>query len=134
MLNKQKICSGCNKTRFIFKTVGRDRYCASCSHKLFPPQKSEKKPKPIKQRSEKRVKEEKEYSRERIIFLESHSLCEAGLSCCTGMATECHHKAGRGKEYLNKELWLAVCHACHEWITIHSREAIEMGLSRSRLK
>lgn len=28
--------------------------------------------------------------------------------------------------------WLAVCHDCHTWITEHSKEAIELGLSDPR--
>lgn len=75
------------------------------------------------------------YDKRRLAFLALNKWCQATLPECTKMATEVHHKKGRvGDNYLNMTTWLAACHNCHHWITEHSKEAIELGLSTSRLK
>jgi hypothetical protein len=43
-----------------------------------------------------------------------------------------HHQKGRGIHLNEVAYWLAVCRPCHNWITEHSKEAIEMGLSEKR--
>ena len=53
-----------------------------------------------------------------------------GLDGCTIQATEVHHMAGRGAWRLCYIPWFkSACHHCHQWVTIHSKQAIEMGLS-----
>lgn len=56
--------------------------------------------------------------------------CEARLACCTGRATEVHHKAGRtGALLLREDLLLPVCGACHSMIhTMSLEDAIAKGL------
>lgn len=47
------------------------------------------------------------------------------------MATQCHHKHGRGHRgelLLVEELWLPVCAACHTWIHQHIADARALGL------
>lgn len=57
----------------------------------------------------------------------------AQLKGCTGHTTDCHHQEGReGDKLLNEENWLPVCRPCHNYITEHSNEAIEKGLSERR--
>ena len=93
-----------------------------------------KKRTPIKKKSEKRKNDEKLYKELRINFLNENSYCKAKLPGCTGMATECHHSKGRiGKNYLDVDTFVALCHSCHVWVTENSKEAIELGLSQSRL-
>lgn len=88
----------------------------------------------IKPQSDKLKSELSIYSKERKAFLLKHEECEAKISNCTFVASEVHHKAGReGKLLLDKSKWLAICHNCHVYITENSREAIELGLSLSRL-
>jgi hypothetical protein len=60
-------------------------------------------------------------------------LCAANLSSCTKMATDVHHKKGRGKYLLDTITWLPVCRNCHHWIEEHPKEAKELNLSQSRL-
>lgn len=88
---------------------------------------------PIKQVSDKRKKLDKAYKVLRQVFLSQRRHCEANLTGCTITATEIHHKAGRGQQYLNTALWLPICRSCHTWVTEHSKEAIERGLSVSRI-
>lgn len=99
-----------------------------------PPKKKPAK-KHIPRTTEKRRKESEIYNQLRIDFLRDHPLCEARcIGECTRYATEVHHKKGRGKYFLQIDTWLAICPACHHWVTENSREAILLGLSLSRLK
>lgn len=88
--------------------------------------------KPIKKVSAKLKKGNAEYSLLRKAFLAQHPVCQAILKGCTVHANQVHHKAGRGKNLLQVDTWLAVCANCHEWITINSAPAIELGLSIRR--
>lgn len=93
----------------------------------------EKKRYTIRPYSKKRQKENRKYSALRKQFLEDRPVCEAKLEGCTGEASEVHHQAGRGKNLLKTDTWLAVCRNCHQEITDNSKIAIELGLSKSRL-
>lgn len=78
------------------------------------------KPKPV---SEKRKTEMKDYATLRKDYLKENPVCEANLRVCTGNATEVHHRAKRGKNYLNKETFMSICHECHVMIeTVLSAE------------
>lgn len=68
------------------------------------------KPKPV---SEKRKTEMNDYATLRRDYLKENPVCEANLRECTGVATEVHHKAKRGANYLNVETFMAVCKECH---------------------
>lgn len=72
-----------------------------------------KRNKPMKRISKKRQTESKEYSSKRLQFLTELPLCEA---CMRATSTDVHHKAGRGKNYLDVDTWLSVCRPCHEKI------------------
>jgi len=69
----------------------------------------------------------------RDAFIKKKKYCVARLDGCTGNATECHHKAGRGEYLLDDTKYLALCHNCHVFITEHSQFAMERGFSESRL-
>lgn len=92
-----------------------------------------KKPYKIKPRSSKRRKEENKYNYEAKRFKSERPHCEARLPTCTGFTQDVHHMATRtNRNLLEKENWLPVCRNCHIWVTEHSKEAIELGLSKSR--
>jgi hypothetical protein len=74
-----------------------------------------------------------QYSKIRTAYLVVNPHCKANLVGCTGMATEIHHKAGRGENHLRIATWLSVCRSCHTWIELHPIEAKELGLSETRL-
>lgn len=95
-----------------------------------------RKPCKIKKVSDKKKVEDERYFKEREGFLkeEANKICNAQLECKGDEATDVHHKKGRGKYYLDRSTWLAVCRKCHRRITDNSKEAIELGLSVSRLK
>lgn len=96
------------------------------------PEKKEKaKPKPIPTMSEKRKKDNKVYLTLNKVYLESHPVCEARLSACTGQSEEVHHKYSgkdRGKHYLDINTWLAVCGECHRYIHKNPKETREKKL------
>lgn len=124
---KLKKCAGCGELKHIWKSHGRDKYCQTCWYSI-------EKPKSVAPVSKKRQVAMDEYGKKRHLFLIANPTCKAKLVGCSGPSTEVHHKAGRiGDNYLNLNNWLAVCRSCHSWITDHSKEAIEMGLSDSRL-
>jgi hypothetical protein len=94
---------------------------------------SKSKPKP---KSKKQAAADRIYQKLRTLFFQDprNHICKARLPGCQYEATEVHHTKGRGIFYLVVETWLAVCRKCHDRITEHSKEAIAMGLSKSRLK
>jgi len=68
---------------------------------------------PLRRVSKRRSKEMKEYSAKRTEFLMELPICEA---CMKERSTDVHHKAGRGKHYLDENTWLSVCRPCHDKI------------------
>jgi len=91
-----------------------------------------KKPTKIKNRTAQGAKEDRIYSELRKKYLEENPFCKAGLPGCTLNATEIHHKALRGKNYLNIETWLPACSNCHKYIHDHPKESYEKGLLISK--
>lgn len=65
--------------------------------------------------------------------MKNHPMCEAKLPGCSSIATECHHKRGRGEYLLDSTTFLALCHLCHSYIELHPNQAKELGFSESRL-
>jgi hypothetical protein len=89
----------------------------------------------IAKRSTKRAKQEREYAKLAKEYLSNHLYCEMKLPCCTVVALECHHMKGRdGALLTDTDNFMAACAPCHAWVTENSKQAIEMGLSISRLK
>lgn len=88
---------------------------------------------PIKKISTRLRNLAKKYSQLREEFLKNHPLCEAHLHDCTRIATDIHHKRGRGKYLLDITTWLSVCRRCHQWIETRPKQAKELGLSDTRL-
>lgn len=79
---------------------------------------------PLKRVSKRRSKEMKEYSILRKEFLTNLPMCEV---CMKANATDVHHKAGRGKHYLDVESWLSTCRTCHDKIHKEPAWAREKG-------
>lgn len=130
MISKKKHCAGCNEEQYIWKSLGKEKYCKSCWYKLKQEQGDTVK---IKQVSVKKAKEDAVYSKLRKDYLCLHSFCQAKLpGICNYNATDVHHKKGRGKYYLITTTWLAVCRQCHDWIETHPNDAKELGYSENR--
>lgn len=131
---KLKICSGCEDEKVIWKNHEGEKYCQYCWNKIKfqkdPPKL--KKQKRIAPRSKKQIELDRLYSLLRTPWMLNHSMCEAALPGCQGDATDVHHKAGRGKNYLVQSTWMAVCRKCHGWIEEHPIEATEMGFRESK--
>jgi hypothetical protein len=123
---KLKKCAGCNELKHIWKSHGKEKYCQPCWYSI-------EKPKSISPVSKKRQVEMDEYSKKRLAFLALHTSCQGKLDSCKGIATDVHHKAGRGENHLKVSTWLPVCRSCHRWIEENPNEAKELGLSESRL-
>jgi hypothetical protein len=103
-----------------------DRYC---SFSCVPKKRKNVTTKPIARRSKKLAKKEREYSEIRKLFLDENPKC----SVCQGVATEIHHKKGRGKYLLIVKYFLAVCWRCHKEIEENPIWAKENNYSVSRL-
>ena len=135
---KVKLCFGCGNQKHIWKNVmtdaGRKRLCKECAnscktivHKPTPKNS-------IASHSAKRTKQETEYNKRARIFKEEHPLCQIGIpGRCTHKTVDVHHEGGKENDLLLKEeWWRAVCRPCHEWVTINTEAAIELGYSRQR--
>jgi hypothetical protein len=111
-----------------------------CSHPTCPDThcrrpKKQKKYYAMPKRSKKLDKQLVIYRKGRIAYLKEHPLCGAQIfPICTYEATQVHHKGGRENDLLlEQSLWLPICHGCHQFVTENSKQAIEWGLSVSRL-
>lgn len=94
----------------------RGKGCAACSHRGFiiNPPKAKPRIKPVK---DGRSNLNHQYSALRRGFLLAHPRCEVlqphgGI--CGAIATELHHRKGRGRFYLRQDTFLATCQTCHE--------------------
>jgi hypothetical protein len=138
----QKICSGCGELQYIWKNVMEDgermRYCKRCwsCHSGQKHKPTSKKTKPIAPRSPKRLKEEVEYINRANKFKKANPLCQIGIpGVCTHKTQDVHHMEGRENELLLKEeSWKATCRLCHQWVTVNTQEAIDLGHSLPRTK
>jgi hypothetical protein len=88
----------------------------------------------IARRTKEGQKEDRLYSGMRLKFLEEHPVCQCGADGCTGVATEIHHRRGRGIWFLIVSTWLAVCHWCHVKIEREPHWAKQNGYSEDRLE
>ena len=126
-------CIDCGKDRPL--CAKRCEWCYKAYRAKVNAQKPKKQAKnqPIAKKSVNQIDREIEYAKKRKVWLPLHPKCEANLNRCQGPANQVHHMQGRSGELLmNSDKWLAVCHNCHTWITEHSAESIEMGLSLRR--
>jgi hypothetical protein len=123
---KLKVCAGCDQMKHIWKSHGKEKYCQQCWYSI-------EKPKSIRPVSIKMQATMDEYGKKRTGFLALNSKCQAILPGCTSVATDVHHKMGRGEHHNNMSTWLAVCRTCHKWIEENPRDAKELGFSDSRL-
>jgi hypothetical protein len=123
---KLKQCAGCNQMKHIWKANGKDKYCKECWYSI-------EKPKSIPPISKKMKETVDQYTKIRTAYLVVNPSCKARLVGCTSVATDVHHKAGRGENHLRIATWLPVCRPCHTWIELHPIEAKELNLSETRL-
>jgi len=134
MLSKLKMCTGCNKLKHIWKSLGKkEKLCQECWSNIQPPKSIDRSTTKIAPVSKKKKEELSVYSKLREAFLVAKPHCEAKLVGCTGISTDVHHKKGRGEYMLKVGTWLAACRSCHTYIELHPEEAKELGLSESRL-
>ena len=137
MKAKRKLCVGCGKEQFIWKSEGRYKYCKRCWLTKVPTKPLNRKPlkpskKPIRHKSSKMNALDTVYSKLRTHYLQQYPLCCASLPGCTKQSTDIHHKKGRGKYHNDPTTWLSVCRSCHDWIETHPIEAQELGFSTKR--
>ena len=141
--HKTGTCIDCNKENTLL-TAGRCAgypYCyqkhrneVSAQRKQERGITTETKPnKPINKISDKQAKLNAAYTVLRKQFLKDNPYCKACLPGCTFIATEVHHKKGRGEFMLDTSTWLPSCHNDHVWIELDPVEAKILGLSEDRL-
>jgi hypothetical protein len=100
---------------------GKTVNCEYCGE-LKPTLKPRKRINPV---SNKRRIEERQYSAKAKHFLINRPFCE--VEDCHNKAVQVHHKARRGRFFLDESTWLAVCQECHEKIEHNPKWAIENG-------
>ena len=137
MKAKRKLCVGCDKEQFIWKSEGRYKYCKSCWLTKVPTKPLKRTPikpsqKPMRHKSSKMTALDTVYSKLRVNYLEQYPLCCASLPNCSKNSTDIHHKKGRGKHHNDPTTWLSVCRSCHMWIEEHPKESIALGYSIKR--
>lgn len=81
---------------------------------------------PLRQVSERRKQEQVIYAEKREAYLSTHTFCE--FDGCRRLASEIHHKARRGANYLNEDTFFGTCRTHHRWIHGNPAEARELGL------
>lgn len=87
-----------------------------------------------KQRSEKKGLYDAIYAIVSSEYKKDKDKCMAGLFGCIGKGSEIHHKYRRDNYWLIcSKHFLYICPSCHRYITENSDEAIERGLSISRM-
>ena len=140
---KKKRCRKCGEEVYLYARgmcLQCDRIENSHKHGQIKPSDSTSpkkgitptKKKKIAPVSAKRLKQLKEYRPKRDKYMEEHPICEA--PDCNNPSTELHHGIGRENErLLMQEHWVALCHLCHRKYTDDSKQAIEIGVSKSRL-
>lgn len=77
----------------------------------------------MKKVSDKRKILDADYREKRIAFLTLNPYC----AVCGGMATDVHHKARRGVNYLNVLHFLPTCRTCHQRVHDNPQWARENG-------
>ena len=137
MKAKRKLCVGCDKEQFIWKSEGRYKYCKSCWLTKVPTKPLKRTPikpsqKPMRKKSSKMAALDTVYSALRKVYMDKYPLCCARLEGCSLSSADIHHKKGRGKHHNDTSTWLAVCRPCHIWIEEHPTQAIELGYSMKR--
>ncbi len=133
-------CNHCYSVAEL-KKVGKWSLCENCEG-LKQYQQKEKKVNKIKQVSTKQQSKLKEYSKVRKV--EIKNICEARLNCCTGQATDIHHKMGKvgyADDYAREKgitllvdarFFLSVCRSCHSFIEVNPEFAYKNKFSLKR--
>jgi hypothetical protein len=93
---------------------------------------------PINKFSEKREQDLKQYAKLKQKFMLNKWCAYHGKPC---LSIDIHHQMGRSgfaddqqiPLLLDVRYWIPVCRQAHDWITEHSKEAIEQGFSYSRI-
>lgn len=133
-MNTCQITPGCDNP-----VEGRTQGCASCNHAIRKAERMQVKDKTqINKVSEKRGKELNQYATLKAKFMLNLWCAYHGKPC---LPTDVHHQMGKvgfadDKEIpllLDTRYWIPVCRVAHDWITEHSKEAIEQGYSYSRI-
>lgn len=131
------------KTKIVSKRQQQRRSAAKRSNlkrklhlvqrEVSVPKKALKRQNTISKVSKNMLKELKIYNPLRKQFLKDNPICKCGRNGCKRKSVDVHHMKGRGI-YLNAvEFWLPVARVCHNWIGDNPKEAMELGLTISRL-
>lgn len=137
---KTKVCSFCNKeVQRLF--YSNPKCCPDFACKKAYNQLKSKKgissPVKIKQSkinpiSNNRAKQLKEYRVKRDKFLKDNPFC---ARCGSRNNLTLQHLSGReGNRLTDESNFMTLCWPCHQWATEYSKEAIEQGYAKSRLK
>ena len=107
----------------VFFSLGVGKQASKSRKRISTPPKPKKTRKRLNPVSESQKGKNARYAVLRREFLEKNPVCqcvvpEMGklLENCLEPATEIHHRARRGKNFLDTKYFMAVCHTCHQHI------------------
>lgn len=89
--------------------------------------------KPISKFSKKMLEDLKIFRVLKKDYLKDHPICECGRNGCKRKSKDLHHKKGRGIYLNDVRYFLALSRVCHSWVNENPKEAMELGLTVSRL-
>ncbi len=102
------------------RVAGRTGKCETCEHEKRKAERNAGKVKKVYKipvKSKKKAKEDVQYTKLRKEKLEEHPNCQIKIKdICEGKAIEVHHPGKRGKNYLNKALFMSACRPCHNHV------------------
>lgn len=88
--------------------------------------------KPIAKVAKKRAAELRLYEKEKVDYLNDHSVCE--FPGCDSVLVTLHHKRGRsGKMVYNKKHFIALCWPHHSFAEENATKAKQLKISENRL-
>lgn len=97
------------------------------------PKSPPKRQKQVSKVSKKMLLELKIYTPLRRQYLKDNPICKCDRNGCKRKSVDVHHKKGRGIWLNAVEFWLPIARVCHNWIGDNPKEAMELGLTISRL-
>ena len=91
--------------------------------------------KPIKKISDKQSEILKEFKPKRDKYMKENPICEAQLEGCLNASTDLHHIAAKDSRelWLDEENFMALCRHCHNFCKLQPKEAMRLGLIKSRI-
>ena len=141
MLTKLKECSVCHELTVLWlSNPPTCKYCANANKvpvaHVYKPMRTYCTTAIKKVKTDQQIRQAKlnaAYLVLRKVFIKAHPICQGRIKCAGSLATEVHHKRGRGEYLLDARTFLALCSECHHFCEMHPEFAKALGFSEDRL-